>query len=86
SVPPSRLLVFSLPPHLQGPKRRNTFLDGTGDSPSEVLKSPWNGALIHKMKETAEEIVEERLQSRDQRFGDGKIEWSALFKERLRKV
>ncbi|KAK7435876.1 hypothetical protein VKT23_019407 [Stygiomarasmius scandens] len=75
-----RLTQFEEDPELYGPKLRNSRLDKRGLTTRKILNNDWNQALISKLSGEAEYIVDK---CKDNRFGQQKINWPALFEERL---
>ncbi|THU79657.1 hypothetical protein K435DRAFT_598110, partial [Dendrothele bispora CBS 962.96] len=80
AVDPERLKMFEKDPVTNGPKRRNTRFDKRGATPTAIMESSWNQAVILMLANEAHFIF---TNCRDGRFGRKELDWKRLFHDRL---
>ncbi|KAJ8081332.1 hypothetical protein PM082_007167 [Marasmius tenuissimus] len=82
-VSEERLQLFAENPHRHGPKMRNTWLDKSAETTTEILLLPWNRSLIFRLSALGEKIVSK---CRDPHMFPTDIDWNALIRARVYRI
>ncbi|KAK1221674.1 hypothetical protein PQX77_015504 [Marasmius sp. AFHP31] len=85
-VTSERLHMFYEDPDRYGPKLRNTFIDKGADTTREIMALSWNRCLLVRLSKLASQIVSRSRDPYRFRFGEVKIKWKRLLRERLYRI